>query len=136
MSDLNDSLQHMGFMQLAMLLGFLATYVLALGGLLHGCARAHSAALAAACAAGFAGFTDPWVHGALLVVFVVAGLGLFVLLSWLLARFVTPAQSFPADAEPAVDGAPQIAQPVALAAAPAGVGEMRWSAVARQSKPT
>ena len=39
-------------------------------------------------AVAFAALTDPWVHGALLVAFVVAGLGLFVMLSWLLARLL------------------------------------------------
>ncbi len=134
MTDLNDSLQRMGFMQLAMLFGFLTTYVLALGGLLSGRARAQCAALAATCAVGFAGFTDPWVNGALLVVFVVAGLGLFVLLSWLLARMVTPVQPFPAVAALPGQGALDVAPPAA--ATPGGIGELRWSAAAGQSKPT
>jgi hypothetical protein len=136
MTDLNDSLQRMGFMQLALLFGFLTTYVLALGGLLHGRARVHCAALAAACAVGFAGFTDPWVNGALLVVFVVAGLGLFVLLSWLLARAVAPARTFTADATVPAQAAPDVAHTAAVAASPVGVGELRWSAATGQSKPT
>ncbi len=135
MTDLNDSLQRMGFMQLVMLFGFLTTYVLALGGLLRGRARVHCACLAATCAVGFAGLTDPWVHGALLMVFVVAGLGLFVLVAWLLARTVAPAQPHAVAATPAVQSGPGAAQPAAVGVS-AAAGELRWPAAAGQSKPT
>ena len=90
MTDLSESLQRMTFMQLTLLLAFLTSYVLALGGLLGTVARRRCAVLALLCAVGFSAFTDPWVHGALLMVFVVAGLGVFVALSWLLARLFSP----------------------------------------------
>jgi hypothetical protein len=58
-------------------------------------------------AVAFAALTDPWVHGALLVVFVVAGLGLFVMLSWLLARLLAPrALPLPADSQAEAASAP------------------------------
>ena len=104
MTDLGDSLQRMTFAQLALMFGFLTSYVLALGGMLSSAWRRHSAVLALVCAVGFAACTDPWVHGALLMVFVVAGLGLFVILSWLLARLFSPAR---------LPASPQPEQPVA-----------------------
>jgi branched-subunit amino acid transport protein len=90
MSELGDSLERMSFVQLALLFGFVTSYVLAIGGLFGPVNRRRSALLALLLAVAFAALTDPWVHGALLVVFVVAGLGLFVLLSWLLARLLGP----------------------------------------------
>jgi hypothetical protein len=90
MSELGDSLERMSFMQLALLFGFVTSYVLAIGGLFGPVNRRRAALLALLQAAAFAALTDPWVHGALLVAFVVAGLGLFVLLSWLLARLFSP----------------------------------------------
>jgi hypothetical protein len=90
MTELGDSLERMSFMQLLLLFGFVTSYVLALGGLFGTTVRLRAAALALVQAVAFAALTDPWVHGALLVVFVVAGLGLFVMLSWLLARLLAP----------------------------------------------
>ncbi len=90
MNELGDSLERMSFMQLLLLFGFVITYVVAVGGLFGIGTRLRAAAAAVLQAAAFAALTDPWVHGALLVVFVVAGLGLFVALSWLLARMLGP----------------------------------------------
>jgi hypothetical protein len=90
MNELGDSLERMSFMQLLLLFGFVTTYVVAVGGLFGTTIRLRAAAAALAQAGAFAALTDPWVHGALLVVFVVAGLGLFVMLSWLLARLLGP----------------------------------------------
>ena len=92
MSELGDSLERMSFMQLALLFGFVITYMAAVGGLFGTRVRLRAAALALLQAMAFAALTDPWVHGALLVVFVVAGLGLFVMLAWLLARTLGPRQ--------------------------------------------
>jgi hypothetical protein len=90
MTELGDSLERMSFMQLLLLFGFVTGYVLALGGLFGASIRLRAAALALVQALAFIALTDPWVHGALLIVFVVAGLGLFVMLSWLLARLLAP----------------------------------------------
>lgn len=86
MNELHHSLERMGFMQLLLLFGFVTTYMVAVGGLFGAQLRWRAAGAALAQAAAFAVLTEPWVHGALLVVFVVAGLGLFVMLSWLLAQ--------------------------------------------------
>jgi hypothetical protein len=90
MTELGDSLERMSFMQLLLLFGFVTCYALALGGLFGATVRMRAGVLALLQAVGFSVLTDPWVHGALLVVFVVAGLGLFVMLSWLLARLLAP----------------------------------------------
>jgi hypothetical protein len=90
MNELGDSLERMSFMQLLLLFGFVTTYVVAVGGLFGTTVRLRAAGLALLQAVAFAALTDPWVHGALLVAFVVAGLGLFVMLSWLLARMLGP----------------------------------------------
>ena len=93
MTELGDSLARMSFMQLLVLFAFVTSYMLALGGMLGTAARLRAALLAFALAFGFAALTDPWVHGALLMAFVVAGLGLFVVLTWLLARLLGPSPS-------------------------------------------
>jgi hypothetical protein len=90
MAELGHSLERMTFMQLLLLFGFLTCYVLALGRMLGVRKRQRAALVALASAVAFTTLTDPWVHGALLVVFVVAGLGLFVMLAWLLARWLGP----------------------------------------------
>jgi hypothetical protein len=90
MTELGDSLERMSFMQLVLLFGFVTCYVLALGGLFGSTVRMRAAVLALVQAVAFTALTAPWVHGALLVVFVVAGLGLFMMLTWLLARLLAP----------------------------------------------
>jgi hypothetical protein len=126
MTDLGDSLQRMTFGQLALAFGFLTSYVLALGGMLSSVWRRHAGVLALVCAVGFAACTDPWVHGALLMVFVVAGLGLFVMLSWLLARLLAPA--------PAPASAP-LAQPVATTETPPALPSAPYQAEASGARP-
>jgi hypothetical protein len=100
MSELGDSLDRMSFTQLLLLFGFVTCYVLALGGLFGSVLRWRAALLALLQAVAFATLTDPWVHGALVVVFVVAGLGLFMMASWLLARVLLPRPlPLPADSQ-------------------------------------
>jgi hypothetical protein len=114
MTELGDSLERMSFMQLLLLFGFVTCYVLALGGLFGTTVRLRAGVLALLQAVGFTVLTNPWVHGALLVVFVVAGLGLFVMLSWLLARLLAPrALALPQDtlAEAAPDTTTPPSQP-------------------------
>ena len=63
-------------------------------------------------AGAFTALTDPWVHGALFMAFAVAGLGLFVLLSWLLARALGPRQALPLPPETQADStASSLSQP-------------------------
>lgn len=119
MSELVDSLERMNFMQLLLLFGFVTTYAAAVGSLFGMALRLRAAAAALVQAVAFAALTDPWVHGALLLAFVVAGLGLFVVLSWLLARMLGPrplAVEMPA--ETASDASTLPSQPQALRPAP------------------
>lgn len=90
MNELGHSLERMSFVQLLLLFGFVTTYMVSLGGLFGAWVRLRAAAAALAQAVAFVVLTDPWVHGALLVVFVIGALGVFVLLSWLLARLFGP----------------------------------------------
>jgi len=110
MTELGDSLERMSFMQLLLLFGFVTCYVLAIGGLFGSTVRWRAAGLAALLAAVFSALTDPWVHGALLITFVVAGLGVFVLASWMLARVLGPRPlTLPADT--AADSTEPASQP-------------------------
>lgn len=88
MAELSLSLERMSFLQLVQLLGFVAAYMLAIGGLLGPRGRWRATGLSLLLAAGFVAATDPWVHGALLVVFVIGGLGLFVFFTWVMARLL------------------------------------------------
>lgn len=119
MNELGDSLERMSFMQLLLLFGFVTTYVVAVGGLFGTAVRLRAAAAALVQAVAFVALTDPWVHGALLVAFVVAGLGLFVMLSWLLARLFGP-RPLPAEApaDTASDTSTLPSQPQAPRTAP------------------
>ena len=95
MTELGNSLERMSFMQLLLLFGIVTGYVVAVGGLFGTATRLRAAAAALLQVVAFAVLTDPWVHGALLVAFVVAGLGVFVAFSWLLARLLGPRTSQP-----------------------------------------
>ena len=108
MDELGDSLAGMSFVQLVLLFAFVISYMLAVGGLLGTRARWRAATLALGLAVAFAALTRPWVHGALLMAFVVAGLGLFVLVAWLLAGLfgsqgLAPQRNGPAPAQAAAD---------------------------------
>lgn len=123
MAELGDSLERMTFMQLLLLFAFLTSYVLTLGGMLSVRSRQRTALLALVLAVAFSALTDPWVHGALLMVFVIAGLGLFVMLTWLLARFLAPPEAAAGEAmeeaaEPVLPSPSQPAPPDAQAAPP------------------
>ena len=117
MNELGHSLERMSFMQLLLLFGFVTTYMVAVGGLFGGWVRLRAAAAALAQAVAFVALTDPWVHGALLVAFVVGALGVFVMLSWLLARMFGPrALPLPAPDSEAVDSSLPNSQPMPLRA--------------------
>lgn len=90
MMDLGNSFQHMGFVQLALLFGFITAYVLALGRLLGAAARLRCALLALVLCAAFASNTTPWEHGALLIAFVVAAMALYMAMVWTIASVVAP----------------------------------------------
>lgn len=103
MDDITASLNKLSLLQMICAWTFVACYALALGGMLEARGSRRAAGLAALAAVLFCAFGENWVHGALLVMFAVAGMGIFVAAAWALARgaawFVnrgTPAQPAPA----------------------------------------
>lgn len=103
MDDINASLNKLSLLQMVFAWTFVACYALALGGMLEARGSRRAAATAVLAAVLFCAFGDNWVHGALLVMFAVAGMGLFVAAAWVLARLAgwfvrrgTPAQPAPA----------------------------------------
>lgn len=84
MSELHHSLETMGVLQYFFAVAFLICYALAIGDFLGPGARTGVLATAAGSASAFAFFTEPWVHGVLLIAFAVVGIGLFIGVTWLL----------------------------------------------------
>ena len=86
LGEVFDSLRTMTQWQL--LLAFLACmgYALSQGRLIARRGRRIAAALALAAAIGFAFESADWANAAMLLAFAVSGLGLFVALTWLIAR--------------------------------------------------
>ncbi|MBX3619619.1 MAG: hypothetical protein KF891_06485 [Rhizobacter sp.] len=80
------TLQSMSLVQMVLGWLFIGCYALALGGMLGPRGALRAGAIAFIAGVGFAALADDWVHGALLVMFSVAGLGLFVAASWLLTQ--------------------------------------------------
>ena len=80
--SLQDSLAAMGFTELGLALLTLCCYALAFNGALGLQIRMSAAAIAFVAAGAFAAFTDPWVHGVILIAIGIAGMGLFVGVVW------------------------------------------------------
>ena len=76
--EIRASLDVIGFEQQLCVFAFLASYPLSLGGLVQGRGRRAAAIAAAVSAALFVLLTDPWMHGVLLVVAMMGGVGLFI----------------------------------------------------------
>ena len=83
--SLQDSLAAMGFIELGFALLALCCYALAFNGALGLQVRTFAAAAAFVAAGAFAAFTDPWVHGVILIAIGIAGMGLFVAVVWALS---------------------------------------------------
>lgn len=83
--SLQDSLAAMGFTELGLALAALGCYALAFNGGLALRVRLAAAGVAFLAAGAFAAFTDPWVHGIILIAIGVAGMGLFVAIVWALS---------------------------------------------------
>jgi hypothetical protein len=88
MNELNDTLNHLGWFQMLLALGFVSSYAMALTPFAGPSGQWRSAAVAVLCGAGFSAITDPWVHGVFLVLMAVAGMALFVGVAWALSRLV------------------------------------------------
>ena len=83
--SLQDSLAAMGFTELGLALLTLCCYALAFNGALGLKIRTSAAGVAFLAAGAFAAFTDPWVHGVILIAIGIAGMGLFVAVVWALS---------------------------------------------------
>ena len=84
--EIRASLDAIGFEQQLCVFAVLASYPLSLGGLLEGRGRRTAATAAIVSAALFVLLTDPWMHGVLLVVAMMGGVGLFIVVVYALER--------------------------------------------------
>src|SRR5882724_1287915 len=86
MDGLQKTLETLGVIQLLLAFVFVTAYTLALGGMLNERGRWRGALAALLAAIGFTCATSPWVHGVMLTAFAIAGIGLFMALTWLLTK--------------------------------------------------
>ena len=86
MSELNNTLDHLGWFQMLLALGFVASYAMALTPFAGARGQRRSALIALSCGIGFSAVTEPWADGVLLVLMAVAGMAVFVGAAWLLSR--------------------------------------------------
>jgi hypothetical protein len=78
------TLKNLSFAQMVLAWLFVACYALALGGMLSTQGRLRAIGAAVISSVSFAALSDDWVHGALLMLFAVGGMALFVITSWVL----------------------------------------------------
>jgi hypothetical protein len=93
MNDLGQTLETMDSTRLLLALVFVAGYAAAIGRLATERGRRWSTGLATLAGLAFVGLTNPWVHGALLVVFAVVGVGAFIALAWALSAWAVHVQT-------------------------------------------
>jgi hypothetical protein len=84
MDDILLTLNNLSLVQMVLAWLFVASYALALGGMLGSKGSLRAGCVAALAAVLFSALSVDWVHGALLVLFAIGGMGLFVALSWAL----------------------------------------------------
>lgn len=112
MDDIALSLDKLTLSQMVCAWAFVGFYALALGGMLGPLGSQRAAALAGLAAVLFCVFADYWVHGALLVLFAVGGMGAFVVVAWALTRIAgwmlrSGTREAPPPAAPAAPTRPQ-----------------------------
>jgi hypothetical protein len=78
------TLKNLSLAQMVLAWLFVACYALALGGMLSTKGRWRAVGAAVVSSVSFAALSDDWVHGALLMLFAVGGMALFVITSWVL----------------------------------------------------
>lgn len=116
-SEVHTSLRSMGFVQLFLAIVFLTCYSVACSTLFEGRGRLRAAGVAIAAAVGFIAFTNPWVHGVLMLAGAVGGLGLFAAISWVLSNALNLPASRPATELPDAQ-ADIVVEPAASNSAP------------------
>jgi hypothetical protein len=84
MDDILLTLNNLSLVQMVLAWLFVASYALALGGMLGPKGSLRAGCVAALAAVIFSALSVDWVHGALLVLFAIGGMGLFVAASWAL----------------------------------------------------
>lgn len=94
-SELNTSLRSMGFVQLLAAIVFLAAYTVACSALFDTRGRLRASGLAVLAGVVFTAFTQPWVHGVLLLAGCVGGVGLFSLAVWSMSSALSLRQTKP-----------------------------------------
>lgn len=102
--DVAGKLEAMKPEQYVLAFGFLGSYAFALGEFIGPRGRRIAIATAIGAAAAFAGFTDPWELGVMVVAFALVGMGLFagaVWLLWLVASRMPVERSAPVRPAPA-----------------------------------
>jgi hypothetical protein len=85
-NEIRASLETIGFEQQLCVFAFLSSYPLSLGGLLEGRGRRAAGLVSIASAAVFVVLTDPWMHGVLLVVALMASVGAFIVIVYALEQ--------------------------------------------------
>jgi len=78
LNELDTTLHAMSVVHIALMFTFLTSYPLALGEMFDTPGRRRAGLIALVAAVGFAATTPVWVHGALLIVFAVVGVGTFI----------------------------------------------------------
>ncbi len=120
MDNILLTLNNLSLVQMVLAWLFVASYALALGGMLGSKGSLRAGAAAALAAVLFSALSADWVHGALLVLFAIGGMGLFVAASWALtfslSRLLSPAKPLSQDAA---------ALPSAPTAAPRPISALR-----------
>ena len=119
--SLQDSLAAMGFIELGCALLALCCYALAFNGALGLQVRTFAAAAAFVAAGAFAAFTDPWVHGVILIAIGISGMGLFVAVVWGLSAMLGLSHRSAAEPIPELmpeEGAAPSAAPTVVRVAP------------------
>jgi hypothetical protein len=88
LGDVFESLRAMSLIQL--LLAFIACtgYALAQGGLVNTRARQVASGIAVLSAIGFAFQSSEWMYAAMLLAFAIAGMGVFVMLAWMISGLI------------------------------------------------
>lgn len=92
MGELNKTLHQLTLAQYLLAVVFLLGYGIALGSMFGSTTRLRALLLALLAAAGFAGLTQPWEHGVLLILCAIAGVGLFIAVAWVFSLVTASAR--------------------------------------------
>jgi hypothetical protein len=106
MNELNKTLHQLTLAQYLLALAFLLGYSTALGSIFGPTGRLRALLLALLAASGFAALTHPWVHGVLLVMCAIGGVGLFISVAWAFSAITASDRWVPGMQAPTRSGGP------------------------------